>query len=93
MACVFACHKHHQAAKCYFDTPHRARAAFFPIALSFFFPSFFARAGPPFNPPSRPSATAAGFLPAVSAALSGGVGISAPGSCVALTWFRMLNAI
>lgn len=40
--------------------PHRARAAFFAASRSFFFPSFFARAGPPFSPPLRPRATAAG---------------------------------
>src|SRR5437868_3203228 len=39
---------------------HLALAAFRAAARSFFLPSFFARAGPPFNPPLRPSATAAG---------------------------------
>ena len=39
---------------------HLACAAFFPASLNFFLPSFFARAGPPFKPPLRPRATAAG---------------------------------
>src|SRR5262249_12443225 len=38
---------------------HLARAAFFAISDRFFFDSFAARAFPPFNPPSLPSATAA----------------------------------
>ena len=40
----------------------RAAAAFCAISLSFFLLSLAARALPPFNPPSRPSATAAGFF-------------------------------
>jgi hypothetical protein len=39
---------------------HRAAAIFLSISLSFFLPSFFARAGPPL----RPRATAAGSFPA-----------------------------
>lgn len=42
--------------------PHRARAAFLAIALRRDALSFAARAFPPFCPPSRPSATAAGFF-------------------------------
>lgn len=42
--------------------PHRDRAAFRAIAERREAVSFAARALPPFNPPSRPSATAAGFF-------------------------------
>lgn len=65
---------------CFF---HRAAAIFLPIALSFFSPSFFARAGPPFNPPLRPSATAAGSLPASAGGGAGSSGVSpvAPMTC------------
>src|SRR4051812_3385639 len=42
---------------------HRAAAAFLAIVLRCSGVSFFARAFPPLFPPSRPSATAAGFLP------------------------------
>jgi len=42
---------------------HLALAAFFAIAFRRVALSFAARAFPPFNPPSRPSATAAGFFP------------------------------
>ena len=41
---------------------HRAPAAFRAMALRRFGVSFFARALPPLSPPSRPSATAAGFF-------------------------------
>jgi hypothetical protein len=51
--------------------PHRAAAAFFAASRNFLLPSFLARAGPPFLPPKRPRATAAGFLPA-SGSGSGG---------------------
>jgi hypothetical protein len=42
--------------------PQRARAAFFAIADRRAAERFAARAFPPFAPPSRPSATAAGFF-------------------------------
>src|SRR4051794_6354808 len=54
---------------------HRACAAFLAISLRCSFVSFLARASPPFLPPSRPSATAAGFLP-----LGGGWTDSSSGS-------------
>lgn len=41
---------------------HRAAAAFRAISARRSLDSFFARAGPPFIPPSFPRATAAGFL-------------------------------
>jgi hypothetical protein len=41
----------------------RVGAAFLAISLRCSLVSFLARAGPPFLPPSRPSSTAAGFLP------------------------------
>jgi hypothetical protein len=41
---------------------HLALTAFLPCSLNFFFDSFLALAGPPFKPPRRPSATAAGFF-------------------------------
>lgn len=41
---------------------HLDRAAFLAISERFFADSFFARAGPPFLPPSLPRATAAGFF-------------------------------
>jgi hypothetical protein len=41
---------------------HRAFAAFLAICLRALALSFFARALPPFKPPSRPSATAAAFF-------------------------------
>lgn len=40
----------------------RLAAAFFAISVRFLADSFAARAGPPFFPPSFPSATAAGFF-------------------------------
>jgi len=55
---------------------HRAFAAFFAISLRRFLLSAFARAGPPFFPPSLPSATAAGFFPSADA--SGGAAGSSP---------------
>lgn len=42
--------------------PHLVFAAFLAISLRRSALSFFALAGPPFFPPSRPKATAAGFL-------------------------------
>lgn len=45
---------------------HLAFAAFLAASRNFFFPSFFALAGPPFNPPLRPRATAAGSFPSSS---------------------------
>lgn len=42
--------------------PHRALAAFAAIAERFFGPSAAALAAPPFSPPKRPRATAAGFF-------------------------------
>jgi len=42
---------------------HRARAAFLAICLRRLGLSLAARAFPPFSPPSRPKATAAGFFP------------------------------
>lgn len=46
--------------------PQRERAAFFAIAERLAALNFAARAFPPFNPPSRPSATAAGFFSSVA---------------------------
>ena len=60
--CQQLCEKIHNHFSIFF--PHLAFAAFFAAALRCFGVSFSARALPPFNPPSRPSATAAGFLPA-----------------------------
>lgn len=54
--------------------PQRALAAFAAIAERFFGPRAAARAAPPFNPPNRPRATAAGFF-------SGPLGASALGTC------------
>jgi hypothetical protein len=45
-----------------FFRAHRAAAAFRALAARSSGVSFFARAFPPFNPPSRPSATAAAFF-------------------------------
>ena len=42
---------------------HRATAAFRALSFRCSAVNFAARAFPPFNPPSRPSATAAAFLP------------------------------
>src|SRR5947209_146855 len=42
---------------------HRARAAFRALSARSSAVSFLARAFPPFNPPKRPSATAAAFFP------------------------------
>jgi hypothetical protein len=53
-------------------TAHRAAAAFFAICFRFRSDSFSARTFPPFKPPSRPRATAAGFLPSFREASSGG---------------------
>ena len=44
------------------DLPHRALAAFAAIRERLRRLSFLALAWPPFRPPKRPSATAAGFL-------------------------------
>jgi hypothetical protein len=52
-----------QKAKHRYLAPHRVFAAFFAMAFRFRDDSFFALALPPFSPPNRPSATAAGFLP------------------------------
>lgn len=49
-----------------FFFPQRERAAFFAIADRRAALSFAARAFPPFNPPSRPSETAAGFFSCVA---------------------------
>ncbi|MGD0209793.1 MAG: hypothetical protein ABSC14_02290 [Desulfomonilia bacterium] len=49
--------------KHYEDFFHLAFAAFSAISLRFFGDSFSALALPPFNPPKRPNATAAGFFP------------------------------
>ena len=46
---------------------HLALAAFFAISARFLADSFSALAFPPFNPPRRPRATAAGFLVGVLA--------------------------
>jgi hypothetical protein len=46
----------------YLTSAHLDLAAFRAIALRLFGDSFSARAFPPFNPPSFPSATAAGFF-------------------------------
>src|SRR2546423_7651336 len=45
-----------------FFLPHRFAAPAFPISLRRAADNFAARAFPPFNPPKRPRATAAGFL-------------------------------
>ncbi len=50
----------------FFD--QRACAAFFAISQRLSFESFFALASPPFKPPKRPSATAAGFFSGSSVA-------------------------
>jgi hypothetical protein len=47
---------------------HRFRAALRAISARRALESFFARAAPPFNPPNRPKATAAGFLAGCSVA-------------------------
>jgi len=49
---------------------HLALAAVCAIALRRFEPSFLARAFPPFNPPSRPRATAAGFFSLVGSVVA-----------------------
>jgi hypothetical protein len=49
----------------------RVAAAFLAISVRFFFDKLAARAFPPLSPPSRPSATAAGFFPS-SVLVSGG---------------------
>jgi heme A synthase len=46
----------------YWEFFHRAAAAFFAMAVRSLAVSFLARAFPPSNPPSRPSATAAAFF-------------------------------
>ena len=46
----------------FFFFAHRASAAFCALAFRSAGVSIFARAGPPRSPPSRPSATAAGFF-------------------------------
>lgn len=46
----------------FYFVAHRERAAFLAIADRFFALKLSARAFPPFNPPRRPSATAAGFF-------------------------------
>jgi len=48
--------------------PQRDRAAFFAIEDRRAALNFAARAFPPFSPPSRPSATAAGFFSSVASA-------------------------
>jgi ATP-dependent protease HslVU (ClpYQ) peptidase subunit len=58
----------------------RARAAFLAIAERFLGESFAARARPPFDPPSLPRATAAGFLPAEESTAS------ACGRCPVASW-------
>src|SRR5712691_12592827 len=60
---------------------HRARAAFLAIAERLPADSFDARAWPPFKPPSRPSATAAGFF----------TGWTFPSVCWMMRW-RVANA-
>ena len=45
-----------------YPLPHLDFAALRAISERVFLESFFALAGPPFNPPRRPRATAAGFL-------------------------------
>ncbi len=51
---------------------HLALAAFEAISLRCFLLSAFARAAPPFFPPSFPNATAAGFLPLSGSTGAGG---------------------
>jgi len=53
----------------------RATAAFLAISVRRFWSNLRARAGPPFLPPNRPKAKAAGFLPSL-AVLPGRVNIS-----------------
>jgi len=65
---------------------HLAAAAALAISLRRCADNFSARARPPFFPPSRPSATAAGFLPsAIAASISPSVAISA---IAAASWLR-----
>ena len=68
--------------KGYFSA-HLALAAFFAMAARFAFESDFARAAPPFRPPSRPRATAAGFFAGTSVAAA---------SCVASFTIKLANA-
>ena len=58
--------------------PHLVLAALRAISLRFFEDSFLALAGPPFNPPSLPRATAAGFFSLVGVRVG-----SSLSSCVA----------
>src|SRR5438445_9171284 len=63
---------------------HLADAAFFAMADRFFLDSDAARALPPFRPPRRPRATAAGFF-------SGSAAFGSAGPSP-VTWSRMLRA-
>jgi hypothetical protein len=54
--------------------PQRAAAAFLALATRCAFVIDAARAFPPFNPPFRPSATAAGSFPSAGGAVGSGAG-------------------
>src|SRR5204863_8112724 len=67
----------------------RVRAAFCAMAARFFAESFAARATPPFFPPRRPRATAAGFFPAPGGAETGsGASLVATATIRAASWLR-----
>lgn len=64
----------------------RAAAAFLAISARFFAESFAARAGPPFFPARRPSATAAGLF---FGSGSGGFSAVASATILAASWFHV----
>ena len=72
--------------ECHSDLFHRAAAAFLAIALRLVADSFAARALPPLAPPSRPSATAAGFFPS-SGSTSGGASPTLMSTMGFASWF------
>lgn len=64
---------------------HRAIAAALAISFSLRLESFAALAGPPFIPPSRPSATAAAFFP--SGVMGAGCWLVAESTMDLASWF------
>src|SRR5262249_49534361 len=63
---------HNYCADYQFRSCHRDLAAFLAISVRCFLFNALARAFPPFKPPNRPSATAAGFFPGSDGSLCSG---------------------